>query len=108
MLHCHTTLKPPFTLLKLVVTLLLNDTEDLKSLLYSVAWVDPGKYRKDLFQVSVVMTYTVPVYATGAGWLLLAVVLTRHFSKRPLCPDLQILLYSVCFLAYSSLQGAAV
>lgn len=86
MLHRHTTLKLPFTLVKMVVTLLLNDTENLKSLLYSFAWVDPGNYRKDLFQVSVVMTYTVPVYATGADWLLLAVVLTRHFSKGPCAP----------------------
>lgn len=94
MLDCHTT---PFTLslhshywncycITVIVTLLLNDTENLKSLLYCVACVDPGKYRKDLFQVSVVMTYTVHGYATGADWLLFAVVLNRHVCKGPCAP----------------------
>lgn len=82
----------------------------MKKAFFFLAWIDLGKYRKGLFQVRVLMTYTnCPCAENWSRPVITTCCADQARLHGPLCISLQSrLLYSVWFLAYTSLQGAAV
>lgn len=82
--------------------------QQIKKAFFFVAWVDLGKYRKALFQVGVLMTYTNCPAENWSRPVITSCCADQACLQGPLRASLQSRLYKVWFLAYTFLQGAAV